>query len=161
MGAALTDGVQQCLLEVPCADESGMQYINPPAARKLAAAAVTGQLLVTATRCGGTAQRIALDELREAWKLTCTALLASMGPLSLVTATDTGLANLDARVGGTDSNTNVGPKSWLWRVTDTWETQCVRFRPLNCARSSLADCVQRHETFLSTRTQAAALRLLP
>ena len=46
MGAAFTDSVQQCLLELPSSDESGMQYINPPAARKLAAAAVSGQLRV-------------------------------------------------------------------------------------------------------------------
>ncbi|KAL3917732.1 MAG: hypothetical protein SGPRY_006286 [Prymnesium sp.] len=47
MGAALTDSVQQCLLGLPSSDESGMQYISPPAARKLAAAAATGQLRVS------------------------------------------------------------------------------------------------------------------
>ena len=168
MGASLTDSVQQCLLELPCADESGMQYINPPAARKLATAAVTGQLRVadfvkeTRQLLGAAAPpKESLDELREAWRLMRTALLAAMGPLSLVTATDVGLARLDARVGATASSTNVGAKclaAWLRRVTDTWETQCVRFRQLNGARPLLADCVQRHETFLSTRTQAAALR---
>ena len=42
LGASLTDSVQQSLLDLPASDESGLQYINPPAARKLAASAVTG-----------------------------------------------------------------------------------------------------------------------
>lgn len=42
MGAALIDSFQQCQLELPASDESGMQYVSPPAARKNANAAVTG-----------------------------------------------------------------------------------------------------------------------
>lgn len=38
--------------------------------------------------------------------------------------------------------------------------QCARFRQLSGTRPSLADCVQRHEAFLSIRTQAVALRTL-
>lgn len=48
--------------------------------------------------------------------------------------------------------------AWLRRVTDSWETQYVRFRQLEGSRPSLADCVQQHDAFLATRTQAAALR---
>ncbi|KAL3930214.1 MAG: hypothetical protein SGPRY_001635, partial [Prymnesium sp.] len=168
MGAAFTDSVQQCLLELPSSDESGMQYIIPPAARKLAAAVVSGQLRVvdfvkeTRILLGSAAPpKESLDELREAWRLMRTALMGAALPLTLLTATDQGLAKVDARIGATAASTRVGAKclaAWLRRVTDTWETQCVRFRQLNGPRPSLADCVQRHDAFLATRTQAAALR---
>lgn len=55
LGASLTDSVQQSLLELPASDESGLQYINPPAARKLAMSAVTGQLRVSDFVCKGDA----------------------------------------------------------------------------------------------------------
>lgn len=96
-----------------------------------------------------------LDELREAWRLMRTALLAAAIPLALLIATDAGLAKLDARIGVTSSSTRIGAKglaAWLHRVTDSWETQCVRFRQLGGARPSLTDCVQQHDAFLTTRT---------
>lgn len=100
MGAALTDSVQQSLLVLPSSDESGMHYINPPAVRKMTAAAVTGQLRVSEfvkesrLLLGAAAPpKESLDELREAWRLMRTALLAAAIPLALLTATDVGLAN--------------------------------------------------------------------
>ena len=87
--------------------------------------------------------------------------MAAMVPLGLLSATDVGLAKLDARVGATATSTHIGAKcltAWLRRVTDTWETQCIRFRQLGGARPSLGECVQRHDVYLSTRTQAAALK---
>lgn len=122
LGAALTDSVQQSLLELPASDESGLQYVNPPAARKLAAAAVTGQVQVAelvkeARQLLGPAApaRGSLDELREAWRIMRTAILTAMLPLGLaVSATDAGLSRLDARVGVTAISTNLGPASvWL------------------------------------------------
>ncbi|KAL3917731.1 MAG: hypothetical protein SGPRY_006285, partial [Prymnesium sp.] len=50
-----------------------------------------------------------------------TALLAAAIPLTLISATDAGLAKLDARVGATASRTRIGVKcvaAWLRRVTD-------------------------------------------
>lgn len=142
--AALTDSVQQTLLELPASDESSLQYVNPPAARQLAAAAVMGQLRVAdfvkeARQLLGPAApaKDSLDELREAWRIMRTALLGAMLPLGLVSATDAGLARLDARVGATATSTNIGPRclaAWLRRVTDSWETQCVRFRQLDGVR---------------------------
>ena len=168
LGASLTDSVQQSLLDLPASDESGLQYINPPAARKLAMSAVTGQIRVsefvkeTRQLLGSAAPaKESLDELREAWRVMRTALMAATIPLGLLTATDVGLAKLDARVGATATSTRVGPKclaAWLRRVTDSWETQCIRFRQLDGARPSLAECVQQHDAFIATRTQAAALR---
>lgn len=167
MGAALADSVQQCLMELPASDESGLQYINPPAARKLATAVVTGQIRVaefvkeTRHLMGAAAPaKESLDELREAWRLMRAGLLAAMVPLSIMEATDAGLARVDAKIGATAASTNVGAKfleAWLRRVADSWETQCVRFRQLGGARPSLLACVQRHDAFLATRTQAAAL----
>lgn len=58
--------------------------------------------------------------------------------------------------------THIGAKcltAWLRRVTNTWETQSIRFRQLGEAKPSTGECViQRHDAYLSTRTQAAALR---
>lgn len=105
--------------------------------------------------------RDSLDELREARRVMRTVLLAAMLPLGLVTATDVGLAKIDARVGATATSTHVGTRcftAWLRRVTDSWVTQCIRFRQLEGTRPCLADCIQQHDTFLATRTQAAALR---
>ncbi|KAL3914982.1 MAG: hypothetical protein SGPRY_007422 [Prymnesium sp.] len=136
---------------VDAADESGQQYVNPPAVRKLAAAAVTGQLRVSefvkeSRQLLGAAApaKESQDEIREAWRMM-----------------HAGLAKLDARVGATSTSTHIGPRcltAWLRRVTDNWETQCVRFRQLSGGRPSLTDCAQRHDAYLITRTQAAALR---
>ena len=93
---------------------------------------------------------------------TRTALLAAAVPLTRLTVTDVGLAKLDARVGATASSCRIGAKclaAWLRRVTDSWETLCVRFRQLSGARPSMAECVQKHDAFLTTRIQAAALRI--
>ncbi|KAL3914679.1 MAG: hypothetical protein SGPRY_007545 [Prymnesium sp.] len=112
MGAASTDSVQQHLLELPASDESGMQYISPPAARKLAAAAVTGQIRVaefvkeSRQLLGASAPaNDSLDELREAWRLMRAALLAAMLPLGVLSATDAGVEKLDARMGATATST--------------------------------------------------------
>ncbi|KAL3913603.1 MAG: hypothetical protein SGPRY_007926 [Prymnesium sp.] len=47
MNAELVGRVQHEILKVPSADEAGQMYLNPTTARKLAAAAVAGQLKLT------------------------------------------------------------------------------------------------------------------
>ncbi|KAL3918777.1 MAG: hypothetical protein SGPRY_005880 [Prymnesium sp.] len=101
MEAALTDSVQQHLFELPASDES--EFVKE-----------TRQLL------GASAPtKDSLDELREAWHLMRAALLMALLPLGILSATDVGLAKLDARVGATATSTHdVGARflaAWLRR----------------------------------------------
>lgn len=177
MAAALAEHIQVALRADTAGDESGLQYLSPPAAFKLAQSALVGEFKVRefaremrlALNVAGRGMS-ALDELREAWRLVKSALLAVSMPLYGMSHCDEGVMQVDARINATAASLRLergDMRTWLCRVLDAWGLRVRKFRQVDgewpvfaeCTRPSAANsfrCMRLRQRCGSKRTVWAA-----
>ena len=135
MAAALAESVQTALRAVTAGDESGLQYLSPAAAFRLAHSALVGEFKVAefakemklALNVASKGM-CALDELRETWRLIKSALLAVGMALYGMSHCDEGVMQVDARINATAASLRLEAsdlRTWLCRVLDGWACGCA------------------------------------
>ena len=167
--AALVGRVQHELLKVPSADEAGLMYLTPTTARKLAVAAVAGQLRLvdfkSASRLllGQAApEKDSLDELRETWALVRVALMATGEEIYGMTSSDPGVMRVEAKMHATAKSLRISAadlERWLKRVLESWELLCHDFRLLDNPMPKFKDCTDTHDSFISNQSAMASLAM--
>ncbi|KAL3925836.1 MAG: hypothetical protein SGPRY_003558 [Prymnesium sp.] len=155
-------------VDAPVEDESGLMYLTPAVARKLASAAVAGQIklsdFLAASRSlmgSAASDKGSLDELlREGWALAKVALLSVGSEIYDLEPMDTGIHRIQAKIHATAKAIRIDSQdlaSWIKRVLETWEQQVHDFRLLESSPPSFQRSVEMHENFVARISTAAVI----